>query len=391
MNNSTVIQFIVIAIAAGTPLVFGSVGEILCEKAGVMNLGIEGMMLLGGVVAYAAAVSTGSLFLGVLAGAAAGAALSLVHAVLTITLRGNQVVSGIGLVLLGSGLAAYLGDIGSTPLTNRPLTSSISPIFTAGPADLPVVGPILFGQDVLVYVSWALVAATAFYLNRTRKGLSLRAVGEDPATADSTGISVTATRYVHVLIGGALSGVGGAYLTLALFAAWQPGISAGSGWIAFALVIFAGWRPWRALFGAYAFGALTSIGFNLQLLNIPLSLALLSSLPYLLTLIGLVVISNTRLGRNRLPISLGVPTHGRRTDGERRTPGASAGNGRHARRRRLRGGQEGAKRDVRAPSGRDRAVRGSPRRSARDPPRSGARAADRGALRQPLRARARLV
>ena len=127
MNNSTVVQFIVIAIAAGTPLVFGSVGEILCEKAGVMNLGIEGMMLLGGVVAYAAAVSTGSLFLGVLAGAAAGAALSLVHAVLTITLRGNQVVRGSAWCCLGSGLAAYLGDIGSTPLTSRPLTSSISP------------------------------------------------------------------------------------------------------------------------------------------------------------------------------------------------------------------------------------------------------------------------
>ena len=308
MNNWTVVQFIVIAIAAGTPLVFGAVGEILAEKSGVMNLGIEGMMLLGGVVAYATSVATGSLLLGVIAGAAAGAALSLVHAVLTITLRGNQVVSGIGIVLLGTGLAAYLGDIGSVPLTSRPLTSSISPIFKSGPADLPIIGPILLGQDVLVYASWALVIGAAYYLKRTRSGLSLRAVGEDPATADSTGISVTAVRYIHVLLGGALAGVGGAYLTLALFAAWQPGISAGSGWIAFALVIFAGWRPFRALFGAYAFGALTSIGFNLQLLHIPLPLAVLSALPYVLTLVGLVLISNTALGRNATaPRALGVP------------------------------------------------------------------------------------
>ncbi len=248
-----------------------------------------------------------------IAGAAAGAALSLVHAVLTITLRGNQVVSGIGIVLLGTGLAAYLGDIGSVPLTSRPLTSSISPIFKSGPADLPIIGPILLGQDVLVYASWALVIGAAYYLKRTRSGLSLRAVGEDPATADSTGISVTAVRYIHVLLGGALAGVGGAYLTLALFAAWQPGISAGSGWIAFALVIFAGWRPFRALFGAYAFGALTSIGFNLQLLHIPLPLAVLSALPYVLTLVGLVLISNTALGRNATaPRALGVPSHGRR-------------------------------------------------------------------------------
>lgn len=308
INNATAIEFIVISIAAGTPLVFASVGEILNERGGITNLGIEGMMLIGGVTAYATAVSTGSLTLGVLAGALGGAALSLLHGVLSITLRANQIVSGLALVVLGTGLSSYLGNIGVNPLTARPLDGAIGPVLTGGPADLPIVGPILFGQNILVYGSWVLVAAASFYLMRTRWGLALRAVGEDPATADSTGIAVWAVRYLHVLIGGALSGVAGAYLTLALFGAWQSGLSAGTGWIAFALVIFSGWRPWRALFGAYAFGALTSIGFNLQLLHIPLSLSLLASLPYIMTLLALIVIANTRLGRNTsAPVALGNP------------------------------------------------------------------------------------
>ncbi len=308
MNNSTAVQFIVIAIAAGTPLLYAAVGEIIAERAGVMNLGIEGMMLLGAVSAYGVTVFTHSLWLGVLAGALAGAALSLIHAVLVISLRGNQIVSGIALVILGTGLSSYLGDIGTSSLTNRPAGATFQPLLHGGLAKLPLVGPIIFGQNALVYLSWAFVLGTSWYLFHTRPGLKLRAVGQDPASADASGISVTRVRYLHVLVGGAAAGVAGAYLTLALFGSWQGDLSAGSGWIAFALVIFSGWRPWRALAAAYLFGAVTSLGFNLQLLKVDLPVSVLSALPYGLTLVALVIVANVGAARRfGAPQSLGQP------------------------------------------------------------------------------------
>jgi ABC-type uncharacterized transport system permease subunit len=308
VNDSVTIQFLVIAIAAGTPLLFAAVGEILGERAGVMNLGLEGMMLVGGVTAYATTVATRSLVLGVLAGALAGMALSLPHAVLSISLRANQIVSGIALVIVGTGLSTYIGAVGHPPLTDRTVRVTLKPLMTHGLADLPIVGPVLFGHDALVYASWLFVAVTSWYLFRTRPGLGLRAVGNDPASADACGISVSRVRYAHVLAGGAAAGVAGAYQTLALFGAWQANISAGSGWIAFALVIFSGWRPWRALVAAYLFGAVTSIGFKLQLLQISLPLSVLAALPYLATLVALVIVAKAGAARRLgAPRALGQP------------------------------------------------------------------------------------
>ena len=308
MNDSTVVQLITVAIVAGTPMVFVAVGELLAQRAGVMNLGLEGMMLVGAVVAYLTTVSTHSTWLGLLAGAAAGTAMAAIHGTLSITLRANQIVSGIALVILGAGLSQFIGSQGDTPLTTRSSGGSFGPVLSGGPADWPVVGPVLFGHDVLVYLSWALVAAAAYYLFRTRWGLWLRAVGEDPASADAAGISVARVRWVHVLIGGATAGIGGAYLTLALFSAWQDNLSAGQGWIAFAIVIFCGRRPLLALAAAYLFGALTGIGFKLQLFDIDVPTQLLAMLPFVATLIALLLVSTGRFGRlDSEPAALGIP------------------------------------------------------------------------------------
>ena len=308
MNDSELIKFVVIAISAGTPLVWASTGEILAERAGVMNLGIEGMMLVGGVVGYGVAITTHTLVAGVLAGAAAGAGMASAHAVLSVTLRANQIVSGIALVIVGTGLSSYIGSSGDPPLTGRPLHGALGPLLPETLRDLPGIGPVLLGHDVLVYASWVFVAATAFYLTRTRAGLYTRAIGEDPASADAAGIAVNRMRYLHVICGGAAAGLAGSYLSLALFGSWQDNLSAGTGWIAFAIVIFAGWRPIRALVAAYLFGAVTSLGFNLQLLDVPLPLSVLAALPYLLTLVALVVTANTRAGRRfGAPGALGEP------------------------------------------------------------------------------------
>jgi ABC-type uncharacterized transport system permease subunit len=308
MNDTVFVLSLVGAITAGTPLVLAAVGEILDERAGVMNLGVEGMMLVGAVFGVVGTIATGSPWIGLATASAAGATLALVHAALAVSLRVSQIVSGLALVIVGTGLSNYIGKIPDPPLIDRQGVTSFAPLIPEGLRELPLVGPVLFGHDPVVYSSWALVGIASYYLFRTRAGLRLRAVGEDPATADAAGIRVALVRYVHTVLGGALAGLGGGYLTIVLTGIWQDGITAGAGWIAFAIVIFSGWRPWRALVAAYVFGALTNLSFTLQIAGIDIPSDLLAVLPYLITIVVLIVISSTAAGRSlAAPTSLGVP------------------------------------------------------------------------------------
>ena len=306
MNDAVWVLTLAAAVSAGTPLVFAAVGEILAERSGVLNLGVEGMMLLGAVTAFLAAAASGSAFVGLVAGSLAGAGLAFVHAFLAVTMRANQIVSGLALVIFGTGLATFLGK----PIEGDPLKPGVGNLPIPGLAEIPVLGRILFEQDILVYVSWVVVGLAAFYMARTRTGLALRACGESPATADAMGLSVVRMRYAHVVVGGLLAGTGGSYQILARVPSWSgAGTTAGIGWIALALVVFAAWRPWRALLGAYLFGAALAANFALQAAGVNLIPAeFLSMLPYLLTILVLIALSVTG-ARRRLgaPMALGEP------------------------------------------------------------------------------------
>jgi general nucleoside transport system permease protein len=306
MNDGVLVLTLAAAVAAGTPLALAALGALLSERAGVLNLGIEGIMLVGAVTAFLAADASGRPLVGLLAGALAAAAFTSLHAFLAVTMRANQIVSGLALVILGTGIATFLGQ----PIEGRPLAARLPRVAVPGAGDLPVVGRILFQQDLVVYGTWVLIAAVAFYLARTRTGLAVRAVGESPATADAMGIRVSAVRYVHVIGGGALAGAGGAYIILARVPAWaQAGTTGGIGWIAIALVVFASWRPFRALAGAYLFGAALRANFALQAAGVRgIPAEFLSMLPYLLTIVVLMTLSATDT-RRRLgaPAALGVP------------------------------------------------------------------------------------
>jgi simple sugar transport system permease protein len=281
----------------------------------VLNLGVEGMMLVGAVMGFWAvqrfhAVTAVSLAAAIGVAAVAGMMMALVHAFLVITLRASQIVSGLALTIFAgaSGLSSYLGN--DLHLAANPARHAFHPIFPSSMQNWPIAGPILFGQNVLVYASWLCVVAVWLYLSRTRPGLNVRAVGESPAAADAMGIHVTAYRYAHTLAGGALAGVAGATFTLAITPQWVDGITGGAGWIAIALVIFAFWRPELCLVGAYFFGALQALAPELQARNIHLGPTVLwtNSLPYVMTVLVLVVVSSSG-ARRRLgaPASLGLP------------------------------------------------------------------------------------
>jgi simple sugar transport system permease protein len=313
VNETIVVVLAGSAIFYGTPLVFAAVGELLTERSGVLNLGVEGMMLMGAVTAFWSVQHLAGpewlvLLVATLIGGVAALATSLIHAILVVGLRANQIVSGLALTIFGgaTGLSSYVGNVGH--LGGQPARHDFVSINVLGLADAPVVGPILFHQNALVYGSWALVIVTLAYLYRTRTGLHLRAVGESPQTADVMGVNVARYRYGHTLVGGLLAGVGGAYYSLAITPNWIDGMTSGAGWIAIALVIFAFWRPELTLVGAYLFGLFSSLGFVLQARQIHLPPEVFASLPYVMTVVVLVVVS-TGWAKQRLgaPAALGTP------------------------------------------------------------------------------------
>jgi simple sugar transport system permease protein len=315
VNNSLLVVVLASGIAYGTPLLFAALGELLAERTGVLNLGVEGMMLVGAAMGFWATrriggPGAGSLAAAIGVAALAGAAVALIHAFLVITLRANQIVSGLAITIFAgaAGLASYLGN--DLDLASNGARHQFHDVFPASMRGWPVAGPIVFGQNALVYASWACVVAIWLYLTRTRPGLNARAVGESPAAADAMGIDVARYRYAHTLVGGAFAGVAGATFTLALTPQWDPGITGGAGWIAIALVIFAFWRPELCLVGAYFFGALQALSPELQARDIHLGPTALwtNTLPYVMTIVVLVFASATGAQRRfGAPASLGLP------------------------------------------------------------------------------------
>jgi simple sugar transport system permease protein len=289
-------------IAASTPLLLAAAGELVVERAGVLNLGVEGMMILGAACGFAAAYFTGSTLVGAFAGVLAGALLALVFGTLTLGLAVNQVATGLALTILGTGLSGLIGA-GFVGARIAPAPQLAVPVLTG----LPLVGRILFGQDAFVYASIALVAGIWRFLYGSRAGLVLRAVGDNPASAHALGHPVLRVRLIAVLFGGACAGLAGAYLSLAYTPFFAPGMTAGRGWIALALVVFASWRPLRLVAGAYLFGAVTILQLHAQGLGLGIPSQLMTSLPYLATVVVLVLISRARgTSGSAAPASLGT-------------------------------------------------------------------------------------
>jgi len=289
-------------IAASTPLLLAAAGELVVERSGVLNLGVEGMMIIGTACGFAAAYLTGSTLVGALAGMLAGAALALVFALLTLGLAANQVATGLALTIVGVGLSGLIGA-GYVGQRIDPAPHLFVPVLT----ELPVVGRILFGQNAFVYGSIVLVAAIWHFLYRTRAGLVLRAIGDNPGSAHALGYPVLEVRLAAALFGGACAGLAGAYLSLAYTPLYISGMTAGRGWIALALVVFASWRPLRLVAGAYLFGAVSIGQLHAQGLGLGIPSQLMTSLPYLATIVVLVLISRARgTAGSAAPASLGT-------------------------------------------------------------------------------------
>lgn len=294
---------ILTVITAATPLVIAALGELVTERAGVLNLGVEGMMIIGAVCAFAASHLSGSPYIGILAGIAAGAVFSLLFGFLTLTLVTNQVATGLALTILGLGVSGMLGET-FVGIPGVKLPNIVFPVLS----DIPFIGPILFRQDLIFYMSIALVIGISWFLFKSRTGLKIRAIGDNHGSAHALGINVIRTRYLAVMFGGACAGLAGAQLSLVYTPQWVENMSAGRGWIALALVVFASWRPWRVLAGGYLFGAVTVGQLHAHAFGIGVPSQLLSALPYIATIVVLIIIShNRRTTLINTPASLGKP------------------------------------------------------------------------------------
>lgn len=295
------------AIVAGTPLLFATLGELITEKSGHLNLGVEGLMMMGAIIGFIIGSQTENPYLALVGAIIAGSLGSALYGFLTVTLRANQVVCGLTLTIFGQGFARFLGQnvMGSVIPASIKSFFSIKPI--PGLSKIPFIGPIFFQQDVFVYFGYLVVILITLYLYKTRQGLNLRAVGENAAAADASGINVTLYRYFHIIVGGALCGLGGAYMSLVTVPVWQENVVAGRGWIAVALVIFASWHPIKALVGAFLFGGLNILGFRLQSMGIHVSQYLIDMLPYAATILIVIISTRKNKKEDMPPADLSVP------------------------------------------------------------------------------------
>jgi len=313
MNSNIFVIIIASAIFYGTPLFYAALGGIFTERSGVLNLGVEGTMLLGGVSGAWASQHVGgsawfTILMSIVIGMIAGGLTSALLAFLCVTLKTNQTVAGLAITIFAGavGLSSYFANIWG--VAKNPATRQIRRLDVFGLGDTPVIGPIVFNQTILTYVSWVLAVLSTAYLFRTRIGLQLRAVGESPQTADAMGISVVKYRYLHTIFGGSLAGIAGVFYSLAIVPTWVDGMTKGAGWIAIALVIFGFWRPSLTLIGAYLFGALQSLGSTLKARGVNISGDILDALPFVMTIVVLVLVSS-RFAHRKLgaPAALGVP------------------------------------------------------------------------------------
>lgn len=306
MNQNIWVLMTADSVAIATTLVLAALGALFTERSGVLNLGIEGILLTAAISAFMAADSSGSIWLGLVVGTVAGALLAGIHAVLSVTMRANQIVSGLALVIFGTGLANFLGK----PYEGKTVETKILPVDLGALSDIPLIGPVVFRQDVVTYLALAVAVASSWYLFRTRPGLEVRATGDDPATVDAQGLSVASIRMRYTIFGGGVVGLGGSWLMLAQSAAWhQESTTNGIGWIALALVVFASWRPIRLILGATLFGFTLQLPYTLQAEGITfIPQAFLQMVPYVATLVSLIVLSrpgsSNALGA---PRSLGTP------------------------------------------------------------------------------------
>lgn len=298
------VQIVVAAISSGTPLLFATLGGILIERSGIIQLGAEGLMLMGAVIACMTYLNTGNLALTLMAACAISAVLGLVHAFMSVTLRANQIVSGLALTLFGTGLSAYLGK----SITGQPVAGAVPKVNLTWLDDVPIIGGIFAHLDGLTWLSFILVIVMHLYIHRTSWGLHLRAIGDNPPTADVMGIRVQTFRYGYIIAGSMLIGLAGADLLLVYSPTWIEGMTAGRGWIAVALIIFARWNPIRALFCAYFFGALDTIGFRIQLIGSEIPSYFLKMIPYIVTILVLMFLGwRNRNKPSGSPESLGTP------------------------------------------------------------------------------------